>query len=102
MISTANNPETVGAALSSFSDPDLEQVILKYNLKFNSPVELFEVCLVCLAATAYMLEKNRDIHNSFDSFMFNNIDKLLQDKSQDILVRQRASLLCSFTLDLLY
>ena len=34
--------------------------------------------------------------------MFANIEKMLGDKSQDILVRQRASLLCSFTLDLIY
>jgi len=49
-----------------------------------------------------MLEKNREMHNAFDLFMFNNIAKMLQDKSQDVLVRQRASLLCSFSLDALF
>jgi len=34
--------------------------------------------------------------------MLTNIDKLLRDKTQDVLVRQRASLLCTFTLDLMY
>lgn len=82
MISTTpsaavNNPETAAAATSSFSDPELEQIISKYNMKFASPVELIEVCLVCLSATAYMLEKNRDMHSAFDTFMFNNIDKIL-------------------------
>ena len=39
---------------------------------------------------------------NFDIFMFKHVEKILQDKSQDVLVRQRASLLCSFTLDTLY
>ena len=85
-----------------FSDPELDQTISKYNLKFDSPQELVEVCLVSITTTAYMLEKNREEHNAFDLFMFNNIDKLLQDKSQDVLVRQRASLLCSYSLDALF
>ena len=34
--------------------------------------------------------------------MFTNIQRLLADKSQDVLIRQRTSFLCSFTLDTLY
>ena len=86
MLASANNPETTSAAVN-FSDPELEQIIMKYNMKFENPQELIEVCLVALAATAYMMEKNREMHNAFDTFMFNNVDKILKDKSQDVLVR---------------
>ena len=34
--------------------------------------------------------------------MFTNLEKMLSDKSQDMMVRQRASMLCSFTLDTVY
>ena len=85
-----------------FSDPDLEQVMQKYNLRFTCAEELIEVCLVSMTATSDFLESQRDVHGTFDLFMFQHIEKILQDKSQDVLVRQRASLLCSFTLDVLY
>ena len=98
----AQNPETSVSTRVLFSDPDLEQVMQKYNLRFANAEELIEVCLVSITATADFLESQREIHGNFDIFMFKHVEKILQDKSQDVLVRQRASLLCSFTLDMLY
>ena len=55
-----------------------------------------------MTATSDLLESQREVHSSFDTFMFKHVERLLQDKSQSVLVRQRASLLCSFTLDMIY
>lgn len=92
-----SNPE-VTARLES----ELERMLAFNNLKFDNQEELIEVCLVSMTATWHLLQSNRDIHQEFDLFMLQNIDILLRDKTQDVLVRQRASLLCTFTLDLLY
>ena len=80
----ATNPETTSV---TFSDPDLEQVIQKFNLRFSSAEELIEVCLVSMTATSHLLASQRDTHSTFDIFMSQNVDKLLQDKNQAVLVR---------------
>ena len=64
---SALNPEGVNNAHSvHFNDPDLEKIIQKYNLKFNSAEELIEVCIVSIAATSHLLNSHQDIHSVFD------------------------------------
>lgn len=53
----------------------------KYNLKFAGVDELVEVCLVSMTATSDLLESQREVHSSFDIFMFKHVERLLQDKS---------------------
>jgi len=91
------NPESV-----LFTDPELELLIQKNHLRFSSADELIEVCLVSIAATSHLIATHKEVHAAFDHFMFTNMEKMLNDKSQDTLVRQRAGMLCSFTLDTIY
>ena len=82
------NPEYTSNSLNVlFTDPDLEQMMQKYNLKINGPEELIEVCIVSIAATSHLLESEREVHSAFDQFMFSSLEKMLGDKSQGILVR---------------
>ena len=76
----AQNPESTTTRVL-FSDPDLEQVMQKYNLRFANAEELIEVCLVSITATSDFLESQREIHGNFDIFMFKHVEKILQDKS---------------------
>lgn len=77
---TPANPEQQSLQVR-FSDPDLQQIMQKYNLRFSNAEELIEVCLVSMAATADLLESQRDTHSAFDLFMFKHVEKLLQAKS---------------------
>lgn len=83
------NPEvTPSSSINvSFTDPDLEQIIQKYNLRLNGAEELIEVCIVSIAATSHLLSTQREIHSAFDQFMFSSLEKMLTDKSQDVLIR---------------
>ena len=49
------NPEICQSLNVLFSDPELEQLLQKYNLKFNGTDELIEVCLVSIATTSHLL-----------------------------------------------
>ena len=58
--------------------------------------------MVSIAATSDLLASHREIHASFDQFMFTHMDKILIETTQNVLVRHRASMLSSFVLDSLY
>ena len=89
-------PETL------FTDPELCQIIKMFNLKFSSVSEWIEVCLVTITVTSWLLPTNKDTAILLDQMLQKNLPKLLQDKSQDILIRQRTSMLCGFALDTIF
>ena len=74
-------PETL------FTDPELCQIIRHFNLKFSSVSEWIEVCLVTITVTSYFLPSNKEAAILLDQMLQKNLPKLLQDKSQDVLIR---------------
>ena len=78
------------------------KLLLEFNLNFSKLPELIEVCLISLTTISWLLIQNNDYQKQLDRHLQANLPKLFIDSSQDLVVRHRTSLLCSFVLDTVF
>ena len=85
-----------------FDDPELCAVLRNFRLNFESIVEFMEVCIVAVVVSSWLLPTHTAVSAHLDQMLLKNLPGLLLDKDQNVLIRQRTSLLVEFTNDTLF
>jgi hypothetical protein len=79
----------------------LEQVLVKFNLKFESKELLLDACLLVLTIASYSVSRRPDICAKLDLLLLENTDRLISPQ-QPALIKSRFCLFLSFYLDSLF